>query len=203
MITIVLMNLLNGLAVTDITEIIRESEVLHQISLIEILSDFEETTFTYKKVLDFIGKICPCLKQFLFNHLDISTELLLFATKNTSDMRREKLFKRQMTFPLFDPKNDDAKSDGKGLLKRHVAKYFRPNENRGSEHIMSKARAILIKAKKSRMDQRVMKKKQQKEMEESLEKAELERQKTVALLKQSVVDRLIPVVEANKSVVHF
>ena len=84
-----------------------------------------------------------------------------------------------------------------------TAKCFHPDEDKGSEHILSEARSILIKAKKSRMDQRAMKKKQQKEMEESLEKAEREREKTVALLKQSVVDRLIPVVEANKSVVHF
>ena len=192
------MNLLNGLAVTDITEIIRESEVLHQISLIEILSDFEETAFTYKKGLDFIGKICPCLKQFLFNRLDISTELLLFSTKNTSDMRREKLFKRQMTFPLFDRNNATPKTDDKGMWKEWAAKYFHPDENKGSEHILSEARAILIKAKKSRMDQRAMKKRQQKEMEESLEKAEREREKTVDLLKKSVVDRLIPIVATDQ-----
>ena len=203
MITIVLMNLLNGLAVTDITEIIRESEVLHQISLIEILSDFEETAFTYKKGLGIIAKMCSCLKRFLFNHLDISKEVLLFSTMNTSDIKREKLFKRQMTFPLTFNYQKDLRSESKGLLKQLITKCFHPDEDKGSEHILSEARSILIKAKKSRMDQRAMKKKQQKEMEESLDKAELEREKTVALLKQSVVDRLIPVVEANKSVVHF
>ena len=197
MITIVLMNLLNGLAVTDITEIIRESEALHQISLIEILSDFEGTAFTYKKGLRFLAKTCSCLKHFLLNYLDISKELLLFSTNNTSDIRREKLFKRQMTFPLSYASNEDLKSDDRGFLKRLLTKYFRPDENKGSEHILSDARAILIKAKKSRMDQRARKKEQVKEMEGALEKAEIEREKTVTLLKQTVIDRLIPVVETN------
>ena len=42
MVVMVMMNLLNGLAVTDVAEIIRLSEILHQISMIEILTDAEE-----------------------------------------------------------------------------------------------------------------------------------------------------------------
>jgi hypothetical protein len=203
MITMVLMNLLNGLAVTDIAEIVRESEVLHQISLIDILSDFEEMAFTYKKGLEFISKTCSCLKHFLLTHLDISKELLLFSTQNTSDMRREKMFKRQKTLPLAYEENGDLNTNGPGRIRYFVVKYFRIDENKGSENILTQARNILIKAKKSRMDQRAFKKKQKKEMEDAVEKTEREREKTIELLKRAVVDRLIPIVETKTSTVHF
>ena len=203
MITMVLMNLLNGLAVTDITEIVRESEVLHQISLIDILSDFEEMAFTYKKGLEFISKTCSCMKHFLLAHLDVSKELLLFSTQNTSDMRREKMFKRQKTLPLEYEKNWSINTNGSGRIRHLMVKYFRIDENKGSEHILTQARHILIKAKKSRMDQRTFKKKQNKEMMEAVEKTEKEREKTIELLKQTVIDRLIPIVETKTSAVHF
>lgn len=203
MITMVLMNLLNGLAVTDITEIVRESEVLHQISLIDILSDFEEMAFTYKKGLEFVSNTCSCLKMFLLTHMDISKELLLFSTQNSSDIRREKMFKRQKTLPFsYDPISN-SKANGLGKLRHIILNHFRVDENKGSDHILTEARNILIRAKKSRMDQRAFKKKQKKEMEEAVQRTEIERQKTVDLLKQTVMDRLIPIVETKTSAVHF
>ena len=204
MIIMVLMNLLNGLAVTDIVEIIKESETLHQISLINILADFEEMAFTYKKGLELISSFCTCLKQFLLTHLDISKELLLFPTVNKSDIRREKLFKRQKTLPFEDSSNDTLKSNKSGCVKNFIKNHLNEDENKGSEHILAEARDILIKAKKSRMDQRALRKKHEKDIEEAVEKTKLERQKTVALMKETVMDRLIPiVVENGNSMVHL
>ena len=203
MIIMVLMNLLNGLAVTDIAEIIRESEVLHQTSLINILEDFEDMAFTYKRGLNFIGNICTNLKRPLLTYFDVSQELLLFPTGSKSDLRREKFFKRQKILPFEDDEMETKKSTTKGWIKYFLGRHFEDDVNKGSDHILSGARDILINAKKLKMDQRASRKKQEKELEQAIEKTKMERQKTVALLKESVMDRLIPIVEDKKSVVHL
>ena len=48
MMVMVLMNLLNGLAVSDIDGIIKSSKILHQKQMIRILADFEEKTIINK-----------------------------------------------------------------------------------------------------------------------------------------------------------
>lgn len=203
MINIVLMNLMNGLAVTDIAEIIKESKVLHQISLTEILSDYEETALTYKKGIEFMAKIFPCLKRHLFNHLDISKELLLFSTNSTSGISRKKLSKMEIEFPSSYSDHERFYPDKTGLIGRFFMKYFCPDDNKDSEPILSEAQAILIKAKKSRMEKRIMAKKQLKEEEESVKNEELERRKIVAMLKKSVVNRLLNAVEMKNSIIHI
>ena len=76
------------------------------------------------------------------------------------------------------------------------------DENKGSEHILSEARGILIMAKKSKMDQSTARKIQEKEKEEAIEKKNIERQQTVAMMKETVIDRLIPIVQTNKPMSH-
>ena len=113
------------------------------------------------------------------------------------------MFKRQKTLPFsYDPISN-SKANGLGKLRHIILNHFRVDENKGSDHILTEARNILIRAKKSRMDQRAFKKKQKKEIEEAVQRTEIERQKTVDLLKQTVMDRLIPIVETKTSAVHF
>ena len=113
------------------------------------------------------------------------------------------MFKRQKTLPLAYGQIRNSKTSGLGWLRHLFLKHFRVDENKGSDNILAEARNILISAKKSRMDQRALKKKQKNEMEEAVQRTEIERQKTVDLLKQTVMDRLIPIVETRTSAVHF
>ena len=145
MIVMVLMNLLNGLAVTDITEIIKESEVLHQESMINILEEFEEIAIMNKEGLQNFTRICPCLRSVLLNAFDISKEILLFTKQYTKDVKSE-LMPRQITLPnrQFDTREENVGN----FLKSCWSKCTDEKWTLGCEHIISEAVEILLKTKK-------------------------------------------------------
>ena len=80
MVVMVLMNLLNGLEVSDIAQIVADAEVQHQISMIHILKDLEDIAINNKKGIDQISRGCRCLKSILkiFDYLEA---LKLFPSK--------------------------------------------------------------------------------------------------------------------------
>ena len=78
----VLMNLLNGLAVADISELIGLSDVEHQISMINILTDYEESSQRNRKVLATITRCLPGATRSIIKTFDIGEELTLFPITN-------------------------------------------------------------------------------------------------------------------------
>ena len=156
MIVMVLMNLLNGLAVTDITEIIKESEVLHQESMINILEEFEEIAIMNKEGLQNFTRICPCLRSVLLNAFDISKEILLFTKQYTKDVKSE-LMPRQITLPnrRFDTREENAGN----FMKSCWSKCTDEKWKLGCEHIISEAVEILLKVKKENVAEKEKRKK--------------------------------------------
>merc|ERR1719270_1054010 len=59
------MNLLNGLAITDITRIVDEAEARHQISMIDILKELEDTAKGNQVIVEFVSRVIPCLYPFV------------------------------------------------------------------------------------------------------------------------------------------
>merc|ERR1719295_178776 len=77
MVVMVLMNLLNGLAVSDIAEIVQRAEIKHQVSMINILKEFEDRAINNKIALDYFSSCLPCIKGF-FDIFDFEQELKVF-----------------------------------------------------------------------------------------------------------------------------
>ena len=153
-VAIVLMNLLNGLAVTDITAIVKESEVLHQISIIEILEEFEEYALGVTKLVERTSKVCPCLKPLLLKFFDLSQEFQIFKPEKSSHAGKNT--QKKVKYPSFD-KDESLKP--KGYMNRLIVKYFGAPKKDGWEHILSQARGKLLVLKKSQMQERSLRKK--------------------------------------------
>jgi hypothetical protein len=151
-VTIVLMNLLNGLAVTDITAIVRESDVLHQVSMIEMLEDFEKCGLKIRKIVDRLSRLCPCLKTLLLKLFDLSQEFQIFKPEKTSWIRNKMNKKVRIS-------EDDA-MNSKGCIKRLIVKYLgAPNED-GCDRIILQAREKLLALNKSKIGERLLRNKQ-------------------------------------------
>ena len=65
MVVMVLMNLLNGLAITDITRIVDEAEARHQRSMIDILKELEDRARGNQVIVEFVSRVVPCLYPFV------------------------------------------------------------------------------------------------------------------------------------------
>ena len=197
MVTLVLMNLLNGLAVTDITAIIEESETLHQISMINILEEFEDHALNTRKSLDMISKCCPCLKENLLRFLDLSGDFLLFHSKKTSDTKKDNTddeMDKMEKVVQKDGRNDKMERNTKiktlpdwkipsadGCLRTIIHKYLGTSRKHGCEVIVAEARKRLLLRQKTKMDKKAKEKKEERDREE-------ERQKTICLFKQAMKD---------------
>ena len=128
MVVIVLMNLLNGLAVSDIADIVAQAEIKHQISMINILKDLEDRAINNKKALDWFSRCFPqCIKDFL-SIFDFEQELKVFP-------ETEKIETIDLPY-----KRKDKKTRKLNWL------YMTPQTKKlkvGCEHIISEARKIL------------------------------------------------------------
>ena len=186
MVTIVLMNLLNGLAVTDITAIVNESEVLHQTSMINMLEYFEHHAMNNRKGLETISQVCPCLRPLLLKMFDLSEDLLLFSTGKTSDMKKDD--SRKIKTLSHVEKEDISSRD---CMRRYMCKYLGDPKKVGCGHIISQARDILLRAKKSRMDKRAMTNRQTKEKQDKLKEAQEDRRRQAALITESMMRQQI------------
>merc|ERR1719510_942710 len=69
LISVVLVNLLNGLAVSDTGEIMSESVILHEVSRIDTISYFETITLSNLKWIDNIGRMFPFIDSLLQRYI--------------------------------------------------------------------------------------------------------------------------------------
>ena len=131
MVVIVLMNLLNGLAVSDIADIVAQAEIKHQISMINILKDLEDRAINNKKALDWFSRCFPqCIKDFL-SIFDFEQELKVFP-------ETEKIETIDLPY----------KSKGSKLNWLYMTQRNKKLKV-GCEHIISEARKILYENNKS------------------------------------------------------
>ena len=140
MAVMVLMNLLNGLAVSDIAEIVERAEIKHQISMINILKEYEDRAINNRTVLDFFSSCLPCLKGF-FAIFDYEQELKVFPEEI-----------KPINLPYIPKgKKKVAKSGSRKLSWLYLSQRNK-KINVGYDHILSEARKILYDCNKSEMN---------------------------------------------------
>ena len=164
---VVLMNLLNGLAVSDTGIIVEESEISCQITFINTIQYFESVYIGHMGWVRFVHKICPALDCFLKRYL-IPRGLLLF---HSPYMKKDE---KRVTFPLKNQKqlldfclpNSSRKqsissiseiTETSSYIKYFTQKFykiFEYDENFGSEDFLENARKILIQEKSKKMKRR-------------------------------------------------
>ena len=140
MVVLVLMNLLNGLAVSDIAEIVAEAEIQHQISMINILKELEDMAISNRETLYSLSNRLSFLKPML-KVFDFEEGLKIFPSLNlnTPGLRRQK----SVELPTFES------------AFRNVSIIDRPkmmvtSHDRECEDIfISEARRILLQNEKS------------------------------------------------------
>ena len=140
MAVMVLMNLLNGLAVSDIAEIVERAEIKHQISMINILKEYEDRAINNRTVLDFFSSCLPCLKE-LFLIFDYEQELKVFPEEI-----------KPINLPYLPKgKKKVARSSSRNLSWLYLSQRNK-KINVGYDHILSEARKILYDCNKSEMN---------------------------------------------------
>ena len=131
MVVMVLMNLLNGLAVSDIAEIVERAEIKHQISMINILKEFEDRAINNKIALDYFSSCFPCIKGF-FDIFDFEQELKVFP---------------EVMKPIDLPYTPKGEKKVERKSSRKLNWLYMTQRNKklkvGYEHILSEARQIL------------------------------------------------------------
>ena len=145
MCVLVLMNLLNGLAVSDIAEIVEEAETKHQAAMINILKEFEDRAMNNKIAFDIFSRFLPCFKG-LFRIFEFEQELKVFPEKRHLG--------RQIK-PIDLPYESMGMKEKK--LNRLNWLYLSRQDKKmkvGYEHILSEARKILYESNKAEMEKR-------------------------------------------------
>ena len=151
---VVLMNLLNGLAVSDISEIIEDAEVEHEISMIEILTEYEEMSERNREGLASFTKCVPGLKRFVVKAFDIGEELTLFPITNSppdlesqTDLipQNSKGLDRSGTLKnrRLPHEKKDSKEKDKSQKYNWMYKYVGKKQKIGYEDFVSDARVLL------------------------------------------------------------
>ena len=140
MAVMVLMNLLNGLAVADIADIVERAEIKHQVSMINILKGYEDRAINNRTLLDFFSSCLPCLKGF-FDIFDYGRELKVFPEEI-----------KPINLPYIPKgKKKEARSSSRKLSWLYLSQRNK-KMNVGYEHILSDARKILYDYNKSEMN---------------------------------------------------
>ena len=148
------MNLLNGLAVSDTGQMIRDSLIESQISFISTIRFYESI---------YLGQMenneRGVLKSFLKRHI-VPKGILLFHSPYLVDDNRK------LTLPLKMKVHDGlddfvcfssctgACVERKNRCNRFVEWYLGKDENEGSEEFLENARNILIKERSKKVDER-------------------------------------------------
>ena len=133
MCVMVLMNLLNGLAVSDIAEIVARAEIEHQISMIKILKEYEDRAINNKMALDYFGACFPCFKG-LFAIFDFEQEL--------------KIFPQTQKMEPIDLPYKEIEREARNFNWLYMAQRNKKMKV-GYEHIVSEARKILYQNQES------------------------------------------------------
>ena len=180
---VVLMNLLNGLAVSDTGKIVADSEISSQITFINTIQYFESVYIGHVKWVRFLHKIFPRLETFVKNYL-IPRGLLVFYSPYMKNDELGKSMKLTLPLPtqklLFDfgsssstccdrelgPATDNVNSTYVDYLTQISETLFGTDDNFGSKEFLENARNILrqeklskIKRRREELEQRRKKKK--------------------------------------------
>ena len=108
-IVIVLGNLLNGLAVSDTNEILKKASILHQISLINVLTYGERLTLGNVQQFKYVGQKLPKMKRFL-DKTFISAISSLLLLSSYIDFIPERFPQLEVTIPLIVEEDFDESS---------------------------------------------------------------------------------------------
>ena len=141
--TIVIMNLLNGLAVSDTQAMLTDSKIQSQISRIETMRYFESVYLSAGKISYFVSKDSTnhdCLNNFFRKYL-LPTKLFLFQSTYLSSNKR-------LTFPLKEEVRE--KHNCVPCLLYIKCWLTSKDINSGSEVFLEKARNILIRLRKAK-----------------------------------------------------
>ena len=144
---IVLVNLLNGLAVSDIIEIKEDSMIENQISLIDTIRLFELLYIGEKQKIDITDDPYSCNKniflRFIYRFV-IPRGIFLFNSSHLENKSLTFPIIRKMPCPLRKFKKDDDSG----------CKYLTDNV---TEEFLNDAREILIQERKRRIEARKLK----------------------------------------------
>ena len=138
LISVVLVNLLNGLAVSDTGEIMRESLILHECSRIDTISYFEMVTLSNLSWIDTIGKIFPLLDSFLKKYIAVVHKGIFIFHSHISPTNPK------LTLPLHLP-NDIADNTSNCFVLPWTLESKVKDETYGIHEILNEARDILIR----------------------------------------------------------
>ena len=150
LISVVLVNLLNGLAVSDTGEIIKEAVILHEASRIDTISYFETITLSNLGWINAAGTISRCFKSFLHKHLAVVYKGIFIFHTHISPSNPK------LTLPLHPPLEMNNKNTNnfnhETALKFKISKMKR--RKYGSHEILEEARELLINNKMNKKRQR-------------------------------------------------
>ena len=161
---VVLMNLLNGLAVSDTGRIVEESEISSQITFIKTIQYFESVYIGHMGWVKLFNKMFPALTSFIESHL-VPRGLLIFYSPYINDEMKLTfpLRQQQLLFNCLRSNERGSENDCCGdnneysfitLLKEKFESLFGDDENYGSEEFLENARKILIQEKLNKMKRR-------------------------------------------------
>ena len=129
---------LNGLAVSDIAEIVAKAEIKHQASMINILKEYEDRAINNKMALDYFSSCLPCLKPIL-EIFDFEQELKVFP---------ETIKPINLPYIAKNKRNESRRNRLNWLYMTRRDKKMKV----GYEHILSEARRIIFDSNQSEMN---------------------------------------------------
>ena len=141
LISVVLVNLLNGLAVSDTGEIMRESVILHEASRIDTISYFETITLSNLAWIDALGKLSPWLDTLLQKYIAcVHRGIFIFHTHISPSSSK-------LTLPLqsYHEDMEHEKSNSDCSISPCIRKTKLECKRYGCHDILDEARGILIR----------------------------------------------------------
>lgn len=184
-IAIVMVNLLNALAISDTQQILSDSKIESQISIIDTIRYFESVYLDSSSISWFLGKFgnenCESIRKYFYYKM-IPMKLSLFGSKDVP--------KHTLTLPLMrcnkdkvdEERSPQQEKSNQLTLKKQLLKFkswfLRSNEDYGSEPFLHRARKISIRLKKAKEAER-----KQNQLHDEIYRIEGQRKKKFELLR--------------------
>ena len=146
---IVLVNLLNGLAVSDIIEIKEDSLIENQVSLIDTIRLFELLYIGENEKIDFADDPYSCSKNFFMRFIYrfiVPKGIFLFNSSYLENKNKILTFPLERKTPSLSIKLKEKKESDSRYISDDVSKDF-----------LNDAREILIQERKRRIETRKLK----------------------------------------------
>ena len=143
LISVVLVNLLNGLAVSDTGEIMRESVILHEASRIDTISYFEAVTLSNLAWIDGIGKLFPLLDSFMQKYIAVVHKGIFIFHSHMASTNPKLTLPLQLSLDT----NDNTSKTSNCFMPSWMPEAKVKDERYGIHEILTEARDILIRKK--------------------------------------------------------